>query len=245
MKTPCSGSRRGSARRDRPRSCRADDRTHCDALPGRACRNTASPSASRSASRIMPAHVPSIGAPARARAGIGSRRPYGRSAGASSVDSPPGRISASRPTRSRGRRTSTGSAPISRIALDVLAHCALRRRAPRSGQVAAGPCRRPYQPRMASRSSARDLAERAAAHRLSEARAHLGEDLGVVVVGRGLDDRAASALGLLALKMPDPTKTASAPSWRMSAASAGVATPPALKFGTGSAPSSAVCLTTS
>ncbi len=38
------------------------------------------------------------------------------------------------------------------------------------------------------------------------------------------------------LKMPEPTNTASAPSLQTSAASAGVAMPPAEKFGTGSLP---------
>ena len=38
------------------------------------------------------------------------------------------------------------------------------------------------------------------------------------------------------LKMPEPTNTASAPSCIISAASAGVAMPPAEKFGTGSLP---------
>src|SRR5256886_3782775 len=42
--------------------------------------------------------------------------------------------------------------------------------------------------------------------------------------------------GSLDLKMPDPTNTASAPRRRTSAASAGVAMPPAEKFGTGSLP---------
>ena len=46
----------------------------------------------------------------------------------------------------------------------------------------------------------------------------------------------ARASGSLDLKIPDPTKTASAPSLRTSAASAGVAMPPAEKFGTGSLP---------
>src|SRR6266403_4748060 len=46
----------------------------------------------------------------------------------------------------------------------------------------------------------------------------------------------ARASGSLLLKMPEPTNTASAPSWRTSAASAGVAMPPAEKFGTGSFP---------
>ena len=38
------------------------------------------------------------------------------------------------------------------------------------------------------------------------------------------------------LKMPEPTNTASAPSCIISAASAGVAMPPAEKFGTGRCP---------
>ena len=42
--------------------------------------------------------------------------------------------------------------------------------------------------------------------------------------------------GLPDLKMPEPTNTPSAPSCIISAASAGVATPPAAKFTTGSLP---------
>jgi len=42
--------------------------------------------------------------------------------------------------------------------------------------------------------------------------------------------------GLLDLKIPEPTKTDSAPSCIINAASAGVATPPAEKLGTGSLP---------
>ncbi|CAM5230159.1 hypothetical protein SVIOM74S_07045 [Streptomyces violarus] len=47
------------------------------------------------------------------------------------------------------------------------------------------------------------------------------------------------------LKMPEPTKTPSAPSWRIRAASAGVATPPAENSTTGSLPSSETSLTSS
>ena len=47
------------------------------------------------------------------------------------------------------------------------------------------------------------------------------------------------------LKIPEPTKTPSAPSSIMSAASAGVATPPAAKFTTGSLPFSCTNLTRS
>ena len=45
--------------------------------------------------------------------------------------------------------------------------------------------------------------------------------------------------------MPDPTKTPSAPSCMQSAASAGVAIPPAVKVTTGSFPFSATHLTSS
>jgi hypothetical protein len=45
--------------------------------------------------------------------------------------------------------------------------------------------------------------------------------------------------------MPEPTNTPSAPSCIMSAASAGVATPPAVNSTTGSLPVSAISLTSS
>mmetsp|Transcript_12360 Transcript_12360/g.33731 ORF Transcript_12360/g.33731 Transcript_12360/m.33731 type:complete len:303 (+) Transcript_12360:341-1249(+) len=48
--------------------------------------------------------------------------------------------------------------------------------------------------------------------------------------------------GLSDLKMPLPTKTPSTPNCMQSAASAGVATPPAAKFTTGSLPSRLVCI---
>ena len=47
------------------------------------------------------------------------------------------------------------------------------------------------------------------------------------------------------MKMPDPTNTDSAPSCMTSEASAGVAMPPAEKFGTGNFPSLATILTNS
>lgn len=82
-------------------------------------------------------------------------------------------------------------------------------------------------------------------HGLAEVRRHLGEFCGVVVVR----DRLYNGLGALRLvvtlavvlavdsrctyKIPDPTNTPSLPSCIMSAASAGVATPPAAKLTTG------------
>src|SRR5207245_2369771 len=56
---------------------------------------------------------------------------------------------------------------------------------------------------------------------------------------------AARFAGLSDLKMPDPTNTPSEPICITSAASAGVAMPPATKVTTGSRPSLATCLTRS
>ena len=56
---------------------------------------------------------------------------------------------------------------------------------------------------------------------------------------------AARSAGSEDLKMPEPTNTASAPSCIISAASAGVAMPPAENSGTGSLPSRATSRTRS
>jgi hypothetical protein len=62
------------------------------------------------------------------------------------------------------------------------------------------------------------------------------DDGGVVEVRGRLDDRLARARRVPDLKMPEPTKTPSAPSCIISAASAGVAMPPAVNSTTGSLP---------
>jgi hypothetical protein len=64
-------------------------------------------------------------------------------------------------------------------------------------------------------------------------------------VRRRLDDRLARASGSPDLKIPEPTKTPSAPSCMQSAASAGVAIPPAVNVTTGSRPCSATQRTSS
>src|SRR5918995_4667853 len=121
------------------------------------------------------------------------------------VDSPPGMMSASTSTRSRGRRTSTDSAPMSRMAATCsrtapcTASTPIRGRRPwRSviGLVRALP---------AADGQAllgRDLSQRLPAHRLAEPGADLDEDLRVVVVRRRLDDRGRVALRVLALEDP-------------------------------------------
>ena len=64
-------------------------------------------------------------------------------------------------------------------------------------------------------------------------------------VRRRLDDRLRAHHGSSDLKIPEPTKTPSAPSCMQSAASAGVAIPPAVNVTTGSRPFSATHLTSS
>ena len=61
---------------------------------------------------------------------------------------------------------------------------------------------------------------------------------GLLVVGRRLDDGLGALAGSPLLKMPEPTKTPSTPICIISAASAGVAMPPAAKLTTGRRPSS-------
>ncbi len=110
----------------------------------------------RSARRIIPAQVPSIGAPAAAKARIGSRSPYSSIILRMVVLSPPGRMSASISARSRGRRTSTGSAPTARIASACSRTAPWTARIPiRGGRLLPRRSMVPgYQPLTASRSSA-------------------------------------------------------------------------------------------
>src|SRR5437867_1944792 len=98
------------------------------------------------------------------------------------------------------------------------------------------PHRRAYQPRVCSSSFSGSLevsSPTIASPRSSLTRASTSGSLKCVVACTMARARFA---GSLDLKMPEPTKTASAPSCIMRAASAGVAIPPAEKFGTGSLP---------
>ena len=91
-----------------------------------------------------------------------------------------------------------------------------------------------------------ELVDLLAGHRLAETARDLRHDVGVGVVRGGLDDRACRAsAGSDDLKMPLPTNTDCAPSCITSAASAGVAMPPAQNSGTGSSPRSATSCTRS
>ena len=102
-----------------------------------------------------------------------------------------------------------------------------------------------YQPRTASRSCSGiclDGDPRIGAPRpLLTSAIFFASSKNVVAWTMALAIRAGSSL----LKMPEPTNTPSEPSCITSAASAGVAMPPATKFTTGSLPSAATCLTSS
>ena len=180
------------------------------------------------------------------------------------VDSPPGMTSPSSPSSSSGSRTSTTSAPSRSQHLRVLTESALqrenadaqrrsttrilvsaplgtfRRKVPTSRGLRAAPPPEASSPR--SRPSA------------GRGPWNVREHLRVVEVRRRLDDRARAARDVLVqpsgsssgsrpdLKIPEPTKTPSAPSCMQSEASAGVAIPPAVKVTTGSRPFSATQL---
>ena len=90
-----------------------------------------------------------------------------------------------------------------------------------------------------------DRLEGDAAHRAPGSLRDLCDLLRVVVEACGSHDRFRHPSGLLASKMPEPTKTPSAPSCITSAASAGVLMPPATKFTTGSQHADATSLTSS
>jgi len=90
-----------------------------------------------------------------------------------------------------------------------------------------------------------ELAEADADHRLAQVLGELGELLGVLVIGDGSDDGGRAACGSPDLKMPEPDEDRFRASSIMRAASAGVATPPAEKLGTGRAPSLATSRTSS
>ena len=112
------------------------------------------------------------------------------------------------------------------------------REAPRCarGTPPAGRGRRPYQPRVCSRPCSPSVGDLDAVHRLAQAERDLGDDARVGEVGRRPTMAEACAAGSELLKMPEPTNTPSAPSCIMSAASAGVAMPPAVNITTGRRP---------
>ena len=150
------GARRGSARRGRSRTSRAGGRRRSARRPRRAAAGPA-PRRPRStcARTIIPAQVPKIGAPERARSRIGSARPQRRIRRRIVVLSPPGRISPWTSTQvlragapRRPRRRSRRASPRARGRRPA---APARRSSPGSSRAPCAPGRR-YQPRTARRS---------------------------------------------------------------------------------------------
>ena len=156
------------------------------------------------------------------------------------VLSPPGITRPSSPSSCSGRRTSTARHPSRSSA----APCASK--PPWIGQHADARRRRALPATVLEQALLVQLLDVEAGHRLAERAGRLGDRRRVLEVAswRATIARARTG-GSSDLKMPDPTNTPSAPSCIISAASAGVARPPAEKLTTGSRPSAATRRTSS
>src|SRR5919201_5269328 len=153
-----------------------------------------SPPSTRSAITIIPAQVPSIGIRARARSRIGSTNPALFASLPIVVDSTPGVTKASTCSRSSGVRTSTGDAPRSARTRPCSRKSPCRARTPTFTR------RSP--PAGLEQTLLAELLDVDPLHRLAETVRDLGEDVGVVEVRGGLDDRAGSGRGVLGFEDP-------------------------------------------
>ena len=167
-------------------------------------------------SMISPAQVPSTGCPCPPAARSGSASPSRSMPSVITVDSPPGMTSPSSPSRSAGMRTSRGSAPSSRSSFACASKSPWRASTPTTGTMAALPAalgeelrRRPAcAPR--ARSSPRPAPSEARATRSGSSKCVVASTIARARAGGSCD-----------LKIPEPTKTPSAPSCIISDASAG------------------------
>ena len=186
-------------------------------------------------SMIMPAQVPNTGAPERANSRSGSASPSRSIPSVIVVDSPPG-IIARRARRGRRARAPRARRRRGRAASAVGLEVALERedadeQLPASVGAAAEP-------------------RRACASRATSSPCRGPRRRGRPAPGRRSGwsprrSRRRASAGSSDLKMPEPTNTPSAPSCIISAASAGVAMPPAQNSTTGSLPSRATWRTRS
>src|SRR5688572_5849323 len=160
-------------------------------------RTGSSPSVISLERRIMPAHVPKIGAPRRARSRIGWRSPQLSMSLRIAVLSPPGRISPDRPSRSLGSLTGTASTPMSRSNAMCSANAPCTASTPmRTGCVAlTGLPAANRQPLSLGNGLHLD-----ALHGAAEALGDVGDDARVVEVGGRLDDRPGKARRIVALE---------------------------------------------
>src|SRR5579862_2147502 len=157
----------------------------------------ATPSASRSASMIIPAHDPNAGSPSAISLRTGSSISKATESRHSVVDSPPGMIRPSTRSSSGGRRTGTAVAPASASARRCSGTSPCKARTPTTGRFI------PWLPATPGVVLVRGQGVQVDAdHGLAEAAGDLGHDVGIVVERGGLHDRG-GALGRVA-RLEDP-----------------------------------------
>src|SRR5436305_1051987 len=187
------------------------------------------------ANNINPAHVPHMGNPSRIFCCNGSSKPYNTINLPMVVLSPPGNIIPSKLSKCLGSRTASPSTPNSPSNFKCASKSPCNAKAPiRSFFDPYDPIR--YHPRRAICSCSGNLSKlmpTIGSPRFLETSAMIPES-SKCVVARTI--ALARFSGSPDLKMPDPTKTPSAPRRIIRAASAGVAQPPAEKFTTGNLP---------
>src|SRR3954470_15980659 len=151
-----------------------------------------SPRCSRS-SMIIPAQVPSTGLPPRTNSRSGSASPSRLMPSVIVVDSPPGITSPSSPSRSRGTRTSRGSAPSSRRSRPWASKSPCSARTPTTGATA-------LPAPVGEELLLLELARLQRGHGRAEALGRAGDPVGVLEVRGRLDDRLGARRGILGLE---------------------------------------------
>src|SRR5512132_723593 len=142
---------------------------------------------------IIPAQVPSTGLPVRTKSRNGSARPSRSIPSVIVVDSPPGITSASSPSRSRGTRTSRGSAPSSRSSRPWASKSPCSARTPTTGAME-------LPAPVGEELLLPELARLQRGHGRAEALGRAGDPVGVLEVGGRLDDRLRARGGVLRLE---------------------------------------------
>src|SRR5437867_7663926 len=155
---------------------------------------SAIPSVISRARTIMPAQVASVGRPRSMACRSGASMPTRSISIVMVVLSPPGSTIPSRPSRSSRLRTSRVRAPAASSALMCSAKAPCIARTPTRGGLRELPASGSEQLFL------RDGRDLKAAHGLSETGGHLGDDVGLVEVGRGGDDRPGTLQGVLGLE---------------------------------------------
>src|SRR5438445_511928 len=156
------------------------------------------PSLTSRASTIMPAQVASVGRPLAMAARSGSSRPTRSSSIVIVVLSPPGSTMPSRPSRSSLVLTRRVLAPTAPSAWTCSANAPCIARTPITGALVA--CARRLPASGSEQLFLRDGWDLEPGHRLSQSRGDLREDVGLVEIRRGRDDRLGALQGVLGLE---------------------------------------------